>query len=72
MECLSNLRYLGLNACGQKMFATGILPKLPHLQVLVLQQPGLDGFGVWRAAPVTVKGKEVAYLRKLETEDEDK
>jgi hypothetical protein len=54
------------------MFPTGILPKLPHLQVLVLQQPGLDGFGVWRAAPVTIKGKEVAYLRKLETEDEDK
>ncbi|KAG5255045.1 disease resistance protein [Salix suchowensis] len=62
MEYLSNLRYLKLNGCRQKEFPTGILPKLSSLQVFVL-----DDWVNGQYAPVTVKGKEVACLRKLET-----
>ncbi|KAG5224090.1 disease resistance protein [Salix suchowensis] len=58
MECLTNLRYLRMSGCGEKEFPSGILPKLSHLQVFVL-----DGF----IAPITVKGKEVGSLRNLET-----
>uniref|UniRef100_A0A6N2MEK5 Uncharacterized protein n=1 Tax=Salix viminalis TaxID=40686 RepID=A0A6N2MEK5_SALVM len=62
MEYLSNLRYLKLNGCRQKEFPAGILPKLSSLQVFVL-----DDWVNGQYAPVTVKGKEVACLRKLET-----
>ncbi|XP_061944844.1 probable disease resistance protein At4g27220 [Populus nigra] len=55
MECLTNLRYLRMNGCGEKEFPSGILPKLSHLQVFVLEKP------------LTVKGKEVGSLRNLET-----
>ncbi|KAI5554513.1 hypothetical protein POPTR_019G014318v4 [Populus trichocarpa] len=62
MECLTNLRYLRMNGCGEKEFPSGILPKLSHLQVFVLEE-----FMVRGAAPITVKGKEVGSLRNLET-----
>jgi disease resistance protein RPS2 len=57
MQCLSNLRNLRMNGCGEKEFPSGILPKLSHLQVLILEK-------IYR--PVTVKGKEVGCLRELE------
>jgi disease resistance protein RPS2 len=62
MECLSNLRYLKLNGCSQKEFPPGILPQLYRLQVFAL-----DDWVQGQYAPVTVEGKEVACLRKLET-----
>ncbi|KAG5223970.1 disease resistance protein [Salix suchowensis] len=62
MECLTNLRYLRMNGCGENEFPSGILPKLSHLQVFVLEE-FVDG----RYAPITVKGKEVGSLRNLET-----
>jgi disease resistance protein RPS2 len=62
MECLTKLRYLRMNGCGEKEFPSGILPKLSHLQVFVLEQ-----FMEGDAAPITVKGKEVGSLRNLET-----
>jgi disease resistance protein RPS2 len=62
MECLCNLRYLRMNGCGENKFPSGLLPKLPHLQVFVL----LEDSGVLYS-PITVKGKEVGCLRKLET-----
>ncbi|KAL9344259.1 hypothetical protein Peur_061934 [Populus x canadensis] len=57
MECLCNLRYLRMNGCGEKEFPSGLFPKLSHLQVFVLE--GIP--------PLTVKGKEVRCLRKLES-----
>ncbi|XP_034897078.2 probable disease resistance protein At4g27220 [Populus alba] len=63
MECLTNLRYLRMNGCGEKEFPSGILPKLSHLQVFVLEERLIYG----RYAPITVKGKEVGSLRNLET-----
>ncbi|XP_011002913.1 PREDICTED: probable disease resistance protein At4g27220 [Populus euphratica] len=65
MECLTNLRYLRMNGCGEKEFPRGILPKLSHLQVFVLEEM-LSGD---RYAPITVKGKEVVSLRNLESLD---
>ncbi|KAL9344255.1 hypothetical protein Peur_061930 [Populus x canadensis] len=68
MECLCNLRYLIMNGCGEKEFPSRLLPKLSQLQVFVLQEwipPTKDI--VSQHAPVTVKGKEVAWLRKLES-----
>uniref|UniRef100_A0A6N2L806 NB-ARC domain-containing protein n=1 Tax=Salix viminalis TaxID=40686 RepID=A0A6N2L806_SALVM len=62
MECLSNLRYLRMNDCDEKEFPSGILPKLSHLQVFVLED-----FINRRFALMTVKGKEVGSLRNLET-----
>jgi len=62
MECLTNLRYLRMNGCGEKEFPSGILPKLSHLQVFVLEQFTARGDG-----PITVKGKEVGSLRNLES-----
>jgi len=63
MECLTNLRYLRMNGCGEKEFPSGILLKLCHLQVFVLEETLIDR----RYAPITVKGKEVGSLRNLET-----
>ncbi|XP_073262662.1 disease resistance protein UNI-like [Populus alba] len=62
MECLTNLRYLRMNGCGEKEFPSGILPKLSHLQVLVLEKFTARGDG-----PITIKGKEVGSLRNLES-----
>jgi len=62
MECLTNLRYLRMNGCGEKEFPCGILPKLSHLQVFELKQLMRTSY-----APITVKGKEVGSLRNLET-----
>jgi len=62
MECLINLRYLRMHGCGEKEFPCGILPKLSHLQVFVLEQSMMLG-----DALTTVKGKEVVSLRNLET-----
>ncbi|KAI5554474.1 hypothetical protein BDE02_19G015900 [Populus trichocarpa] len=62
MQCLSNLRYLRMTGCGEKEFPSGILPKLSHLQVFILEEE-IDNHYV----PVTVKGKEVGCLRELET-----
>jgi len=69
MEYLSNLRYLRMNGCGEKKFPCGIIPKLCHLQVLILEDWVLnDGrMGKEIYAPVTVEGKEVGCLRKLES-----
>jgi disease resistance protein RPS2 len=64
MECLCNLSYLRMNGCGQKEFPSGLLPKLSHLQVFELKS-AKDRGGQY--APITVKGKEVACLRKLES-----
>uniref|UniRef100_A0A6N2M6W5 Uncharacterized protein n=1 Tax=Salix viminalis TaxID=40686 RepID=A0A6N2M6W5_SALVM len=69
MECLSNLRYLRMNGCGEKKFPGGILPKLSRLHVFILEEWIIDGVGAMheeRYAPVTVEGKEVGCLRKLE------
>ena len=66
MACLSNLRYLRMNGCGEKEFPSGILSKLSHLQVFVLEEWMPTGFES-EYVPVTVKGKEVGCLRKLET-----
>uniref|UniRef100_A0A6N2M3N1 Uncharacterized protein n=1 Tax=Salix viminalis TaxID=40686 RepID=A0A6N2M3N1_SALVM len=67
MECLSNLRYLRMNGCGEMKFPSGILPKLSHLQVFILEawifENGINEIYV----PVTVEGKEVGCLRKLES-----
>jgi len=38
MQCLSNLRYLMMNGCGEKDFSSGILPKFSHLQVFMLEE----------------------------------
>jgi len=62
MECLTNLRYLRLNGCGEKKFPSGILPKLSLLQVFVLED-----FFEGSYAPITVEGKKVGSLRNLET-----
>ncbi|KAJ6857967.1 disease resistance protein [Populus alba x Populus x berolinensis] len=70
MECLSNLRYLRMNRCGEKKFPGGILPKLSRLQVLILEEHILlkrGNYRVQKYAPVTVDGKEVGCLRKLES-----
>uniref|UniRef100_A0A6N2KRR0 Uncharacterized protein n=1 Tax=Salix viminalis TaxID=40686 RepID=A0A6N2KRR0_SALVM len=62
MQCLSSLRFLRMNGCGEKEFPCGLLPKLSHLQVFVLEDKSIA-----RAyAPVIVKGKEVGCLRELE------
>ncbi|KAL9381673.1 hypothetical protein Peur_024708 [Populus x canadensis] len=61
MECLSNLRYLRMNGCGEEEFPCGILPKLSHLQIFILEEWIDDDY-----VPVTVKGKEVGCLRELE------
>ncbi|XP_034925212.1 probable disease resistance protein At1g61300 [Populus alba] len=69
MECLCNLRYLRMNGCGEKEFPSGLLPKLSRLQVFVLEElipPTKDNI-IGQYAPITVKGKEVGCLRKLET-----
>uniref|UniRef100_A0A6N2KB10 Uncharacterized protein n=1 Tax=Salix viminalis TaxID=40686 RepID=A0A6N2KB10_SALVM len=63
MECLRNLEYLRMNGCGEKEFPSGLLLKLSHLQVLVVEEPLIDGI----RAPITIKGKEVGCLRKLES-----
>jgi len=67
MEFLSNLRYLRMNRWGEQKFPSGILPKLSHLQVFVLEEsfPIQGGFSLY--SPITVEGKEVGCLRKLET-----
>uniref|UniRef100_A0A6N2KAL1 Uncharacterized protein n=1 Tax=Salix viminalis TaxID=40686 RepID=A0A6N2KAL1_SALVM len=69
MECLSNLRYLRMNGCGEKKFPGGILPKLYDLQVFMLEEwlfdDGRRGREIY--APVTVEGKEIGCLRKLES-----
>jgi disease resistance protein RPS2 len=68
MECLCNLRYLRMNGCGEKEFPSGLLPKLSHLQVFVLEEWIPPTKGTLRQyAPVTVKGKEVGCLRNLES-----
>nr|XP_034925326.1 probable disease resistance protein At4g27220 [Populus alba] len=63
MECLSNLWYLRLGSFGKsfdisfgkKEFPSWVIPELSHLQVFA------------SGASLTVKGKEVGCLRKLET-----
>jgi len=68
MECLCNLKYLRMSGCGEKEFPSGLLPKLSHLQVFVLQEwipDSINRKGL--LGPITVKGKEVACLRKLES-----
>jgi disease resistance protein RPS2 len=62
MECLTNLRYLRMNGCGEKEFPSGILPKLSHLQVFVLEECFVDSY-----RRITVEVKEVGSLRNLET-----
>nr|XP_034907231.1 probable disease resistance protein At4g27220 [Populus alba] len=68
MECLCNLRCLKMNGCGEKEFPSGLLPKLSHLQVFVLQEWVLENSNSEaQYVPTTVKGKDVACLRKLES-----
>uniref|UniRef100_A0A6N2KWW2 Uncharacterized protein n=1 Tax=Salix viminalis TaxID=40686 RepID=A0A6N2KWW2_SALVM len=66
MECLSNLRYLRMNGCGENKFPGGILPKLYHLQVFILEAWITENGNNEIYAPATVEGKEVGCLRKLE------
>ncbi|XP_011036274.1 PREDICTED: probable disease resistance protein At4g27220 [Populus euphratica] len=61
MECLTKLRYLRMNGCGEKEFPSGILPKLSHLQVFVLEECFVDSY-----RRITVEVKEVGSLRNLE------
>jgi disease resistance protein RPS2 len=59
-----------MNGCGEKEFPSGLLPKLSHLQVFVLEEwipPATKDNRRGQPAPVTVKGKEVGCLRKLES-----
>jgi disease resistance protein RPS2 len=56
-----------MNGCGEKEFPSGILPKLSHLQVFVLEQFFEETLMERRYAPITVKGNEVGSLRNLET-----
>uniref|UniRef100_A0A6N2KBM7 Uncharacterized protein n=1 Tax=Salix viminalis TaxID=40686 RepID=A0A6N2KBM7_SALVM len=63
MECLCNLEYLRMNSCGEREFPSGLLLKLSHLQVLVLEGKLIDG----RYAVTTINGKEVGCLKKLES-----
>ncbi|XP_073263048.1 disease resistance protein At4g27190-like [Populus alba] len=70
MEYLHNLRYLRMNGCGEREFPRGLLPKLSHLQVFVLEEwipPATKDNRKGQYAPITVKGKEVGCLRKLES-----
>ncbi|KAL9344248.1 hypothetical protein Peur_061923 [Populus x canadensis] len=68
MECLCNLRYLRMNGCGEKEFPSGLLPKLSHLQVFVLEEWIPETYNrKAQHVPITVKGKEVGCLRKLES-----
>ncbi|XP_073262937.1 putative disease resistance protein At4g10780 [Populus alba] len=67
MECLCNLRYLKMNGCGEKEFPSGLLPKLSLLQVFVLEERIPPTTKDNRKGLITVKGKEVGCLRKLET-----
>jgi len=69
MECLCNLSYLIMDGCGEKEFPSGLLPKLSHLQVFVLLEDSVvdNRFIFPLYSPITVKGKEVGCLRKLET-----
>uniref|UniRef100_A0A6N2LWM2 AAA+ ATPase domain-containing protein n=1 Tax=Salix viminalis TaxID=40686 RepID=A0A6N2LWM2_SALVM len=67
MECLSNLRYLRMNGCGENKFPGGILPKLYHLQVFILEECIIENGNNEIYAPVIVEGKEVGCLRKLES-----
>uniref|UniRef100_A0A6N2LAR8 Uncharacterized protein n=1 Tax=Salix viminalis TaxID=40686 RepID=A0A6N2LAR8_SALVM len=69
MECLSNLRYLRMNGCGENKFPGGILPKLYHLQVFILEEYIIENGNNEIYAPATVEGKEVGCLRKLESLD---
>jgi disease resistance protein RPS2 len=63
MECLTHLRNLRLNKCSEKEFPSGILPKLSPLQVFLLKERNRWG----QYDLVTIKGKDVGCLRKLET-----
>ena len=59
-----------MNGCGEKEFPSGLLPKLSLLQVFVLEeQIPLTTKDNRKGLPalITVKGKEVGCLRKLET-----
>jgi disease resistance protein RPS2 len=70
MECLCNLKYLRMSGCGEKEFPSGLLPKLSHLQVFELQEWIVSSTRDNRKTQhvmITVKGKEVACLRKLES-----
>uniref|UniRef100_A0A6N2KR35 Uncharacterized protein n=1 Tax=Salix viminalis TaxID=40686 RepID=A0A6N2KR35_SALVM len=67
MECLSNLRYLRMNGCGEKKFPGGILPKLCDLQVFIQEAWIIENGDIEIYAPATVEGKEVGCLRKLES-----
>ncbi|KAJ6951497.1 hypothetical protein NC653_040818 [Populus alba x Populus x berolinensis] len=62
MECLSNLRYLRMTGCCKNEFPSGILTKLSHLQVFVLEECFVDSY-----RRITVEVKEVGSLRNLET-----
>uniref|UniRef100_A0A6N2KCM9 Uncharacterized protein n=1 Tax=Salix viminalis TaxID=40686 RepID=A0A6N2KCM9_SALVM len=69
IECLSNLRYLRMNGCGEKKFPSGILPKLRHLQFFTLVKWKWINIpkSYDKSTQVEVKGKEVGCLRKLES-----
>ena len=64
MECLSNLKYLRTNGFGEKKFPSGILPKLSNLQVFIIEELIIGDSGIGKE--ITVEGKEVGCLRKLE------
>jgi disease resistance protein RPS2 len=67
MECLCNLRYLRMNGCGEKEFPSGLLAKLSHLQVFELHGNLIYDTEDIQYVPITLKGKEVGCLRKLES-----
>ncbi|KAI5557763.1 hypothetical protein BDE02_18G125000 [Populus trichocarpa] len=68
MECLCNLRYLRMNGCGEKEFPSGLLPKLSHLQVFVLEEwipPSTKYNRKAQPAPITVKRKGSGLLEEV-------
>jgi len=65
MECLSNLKYLRTNGFGEKKFPGGILPKLSHLQVFIIEELIISDGKMGKE--ITVEGKQVGCLRKLES-----
>ncbi|KAF3453616.1 hypothetical protein FNV43_RR04057 [Rhamnella rubrinervis] len=58
MEMLVNLRYLDLHSSNLNTLPVGILPRLSHLQYLII-------YGLSKM--LKLKGEEIASLRKLET-----
>ncbi|XP_050247407.1 disease resistance protein SUMM2-like [Quercus robur] len=58
LEMLVNLKFLNLNASELKVMPLGILPKISHLQYLIVY---------WQSMATIVNEEEMASLKELET-----